>query len=192
MRRGGPMRAPMRGKRTAERADALRMPVGGRRRERRKLGGPMRAPKEIVMEKNRDSQDLQIEEGKELHIDYEKLSKAIRLCGNLIPVAVQNIDTMEIILIAYANHEALEATFRTGMATFWSTSRNELWVKGKSSGNTFSVKKIFVNCEQNSLVYRVRPEAGGICHTYDKSCKSRNCFYRVLDMGKATLHNIDP
>jgi phosphoribosyl-AMP cyclohydrolase len=134
----------------------------------------------------------QLEEGNELTLDYSKLSKAVKLCNDIIPVAVQDVETMEVILIAYINQKAFEHTLQTGTATFWSTSRNELWIKGKSSGNVFTVKNILVNCEQNSLVYKVRRKAEGICHTYNKSGKSRNCFYRKLNLKDLTLENIDP
>jgi phosphoribosyl-AMP cyclohydrolase len=134
----------------------------------------------------------QLEEGKELTLDYSKLSNVVISCNNILPVAVQDMETMEVILIAYTNQEAFEHTLKTKIATFWSTSRNELWIKGNSSGNTFTVKNILVNCEQNSLVYIVQRNAGGICHTYNKSGKSRNCFYRKLNMKNMNLENIDP
>lgn len=133
-----------------------------------------------------------IEEGKKLNIDFSKILKVSRSCNNIIPVAVQNIKTKEIILIAYTNDEAFKKTIESRIATFWSTSRNELWIKGKSSGNTFKIIKIFVNCEQNSLVYLVEPENEGICHTYNKKGISRNCFYRLLNLETLELENIDP
>jgi phosphoribosyl-AMP cyclohydrolase len=137
-------------------------------------------------------ENKKLEEGKELTLDFSKLAKVVKSCNKIIPVAVQDIKTMEVILVAYTNQKAFEYTIKTGIATFWSTTRNELWIKGKTSGNIFTVKNIFVNCEQNSLLYMVEGKAGGICHTYNKSGKSRNCFYRKLDIEKLTLENIDP
>ena len=83
----------------------------------------------------------------------------------VIPCAVQNVDTGEVILVAYVNDVALHARSRRASAVFWSTSRNELWEKGKTSGETFDLLEVRVNCEQNSLLYVVRPRRGGICHT---------------------------
>ena len=96
------------------------------------------------------------------------------------------------ILVAYANKQALEESLKTRIATFWSTSRNELWVKGKTSGQYFELLEVRVNCEQNSLVYIVRPKGGGICHTYNKDGKPRNCYYRKLDFDTGNLVNTDP
>ena len=75
---------------------------------------------------------------------------------------------------------------------FWSTSRNELWEKGKTSGETFDLIEVRVNCEQNSLLYRVRPRRGGICHTKSRRGDPRNCFYRRLDLDSLELENLDP
>ena len=109
-----------------------------------------------------------------------------------MPVAVQNIDTGEIILIAYVNREALLKSVKLNQAVFWSTSRNELWVKGATSGNYFELIEVYVNCEQNSFVYKVRPRVGGICHTKNKAGKPRNCFYRRLKLETMQLENINP
>ena len=78
---------------------------------------------------------------------------------------MQHADTGEVILVAYVNEQALRSAIETRSAVFWSTSRNELWEKGKTSGETFELVEVRVNCEQNSLLYRVRPRRGGICHT---------------------------
>ena len=77
-------------------------------------------------------------------------------------------------------------------AVFWSTSRNELWEKGKSSGELFELVDVLVNCEQNSLVYRARPRRGGICHTRNGNSRARNCYYRRLDCDSWSLENLDP
>ena len=134
----------------------------------------------------------QLEEGKELQLDFDKLNKVITQDSGVIPVAVQNADTKEIILIAYTNKTAFEKSIDTRIATFWSTSRNELWIKGETSGNTFELVEVYVNCEQNSLVYRVRPKGEGICHTYNSRKEARNCFYRRLNLETGTLENINP
>ena len=126
-----------------------------------------------------------IEETDELKLDFDKLNMSV------IPVAVQNADTNEVILVAYTNKEALDLSIKTGIVTFFSTSRNEIWVKGATSGATFELCEIFVNCEQNSLVYKVRPKKEDICHTKNKSGKARNCFYRKLDFKTNKLINLD-
>jgi phosphoribosyl-AMP cyclohydrolase len=134
----------------------------------------------------------ELEEGTELVLDFEKISKVASQSSGIIPVAVQNVDTGEVILIAYTNKEAFDKTIETGIVTFWSTSRNELWVKGATSGNTFELVEVRVNCEQNSLLYIVRQKGEGICHTSNSSGKARNCFYRRLDTGTGKLENLDP
>ena len=132
-----------------------------------------------------------LEEGRELQLDFDKLRKATTACPDILPVAVQHIETGEVILVAYANAEALRVARATRTAVFWSTSRNELWEKGKTSGETFELIEIRVNCEQNSLLYRVRPRRAGICHTKNSAGAPRNCFYRVLDFETGELKNLD-
>lgn len=134
----------------------------------------------------------ELEEGTALQLDFDKLAKAAAACPTVIPVAVQNIDTHEVILIAYVNEAALQKSIETKSAVFWSTSRNELWEKGKTSGETFELVEILTNCEQNSLVYKVRPRHGGICHTKNREGEPRNCYYRRVDTGSMTLENLDP
>ena len=139
-----------------------------------------------------EAERRRIEEGDELRLDFHKLEKAVASSPGILPVAVQNVDTGEVILVAYVNEQALKRAIETRTAVFWSTSRNELWEKGRSSGNTFELVEIRVNCEQNSLLFRVRPRAGGICHTVNREGKPRNCFYRRLDFETGKLVNLDP
>jgi phosphoribosyl-AMP cyclohydrolase len=134
----------------------------------------------------------ELEEGSGLSLDFDKIAKVAARSPGVLPVAVQNADTKEVILVAYASKEDLQHSLKTGIATFWSTSRNELWVKGASSGNTFELVEVRVNCEQNSLLYIVRPKGEGICHTYNSKGKARNCFYRKLNTDAGTLENLDP
>lgn len=132
-----------------------------------------------------------LEEGAELLLDLTKLPR-VGEASNLVPCAVQHADTGEVILVAYVNEQALARARETRRAVFWSTSRNELWEKGATSGETFSLVEVLVNCEQNSLVYRVRPDRGGICHTLNASGEARNCYYRRLDLERDQLTNLDP
>ena len=134
----------------------------------------------------------ELEEGKELRLDFTKIAKIAAKCPDVIPVAVQNADTQEVILIAYVNELALKTAVQTRTAVFWSTSRNELWEKGKTSGETFELLEVYVNCEQNSLVFKVRPRRGGICHTKNCHGEPRNCYYRRLNLDTWELENINP
>lgn len=134
----------------------------------------------------------ELEEGKELRLDFTKIAKIAAKCPDVIPVAVQNADTKEVILIAYVNELALKTAVQTRTAVFWSTSRNELWEKGKTSGETFELLEVYVNCEQNSLVFKVRPRRGGICHTKNCQGEPRNCYYRRLNLDTWELENINP
>ena len=129
-----------------------------------------------------------IEETDKLSLDWEKISGMSRE-NKVIPVAVQNIVTKEVILVAYTNEEAFNETVRRKKLVLWSTSRNKLWFKGAESGNTFTVNRIFVNCEQNSLVYQVTPDKGNICHTSYNGV-ANNCYYRELDMDSMKLINL--
>jgi phosphoribosyl-AMP cyclohydrolase len=134
----------------------------------------------------------QLEEGNILQLDFSKLTKVAAACPDVIPVAVQNVETNEVILVAFVNEIALKTAIETKTAVFWSTSRNELWIKGKTSGETFELLEVYVNCEQNSLLYKVRPRRGNICHTKNRKGEARNCFYRRLNMETGQLENVDP
>jgi phosphoribosyl-AMP cyclohydrolase len=127
----------------------------------------------------------ELEEGKELRLDFTKLQKIAKTGIPVLPVVVQDADSCEVLVVAYSNQEALDHSLRTGIATFWSTSRNELWIKGATSGDTLQLVDVRVNCEQNSLLYLVRMVGGGVCHTRDAGGKTRKtCYYRSLKGGK--------
>jgi phosphoribosyl-AMP cyclohydrolase len=132
-----------------------------------------------------------LEEGAALTLDWSKLEQAAAV-GGVVPCAVQDVDSGEVILVAYVNQQALRVAVETRSAVFWSTSRNELWEKGKTSGETFELLEVRVNCEQNSLLYRVRPLRGGICHTKNAAGEARNCYYRSLDFESGALVNLNP
>ena len=133
-----------------------------------------------------------LEEGTTLALDFAKLAKVTARCPDVIPVAVQHADTREVILVAYTNERALRLSLDTRTLVLWSTSRNELWEKGKTSGETFELLEARVNCEQNSLLYLVRPRRGGICHTKNARGEPRNCYYRRIRPGTEELENLDP
>jgi phosphoribosyl-AMP cyclohydrolase len=96
----------------------------------------------------------------------------------LVPVIVQDYTTGEVLMLAYMNRQAWEATLKTRQATYWSRSRNELWVKGETSGNRQEVKEIYVDCDEDTVLLKVI-QKGGACHK-----GYRSCFYRRLDEDK--------
>ena len=134
----------------------------------------------------------EIEESKDLKLDFGKIARVAAACPDVIPVAVQHADTGEVILVAYTNERAFKEAVSRRTLVLWSTSRNELWEKGKTSGETFDLVEAFANCEQNSLVYRVRPRRSGICHTKNRAGRPRNCYYRRINPVTLELENLDP
>jgi phosphoribosyl-AMP cyclohydrolase len=95
--------------------------------------------------------------------------------GGLIPVIVQDTKTREVLMMAYANEEAVQLTRTTGYAHYYSRSRKKLWKKGEESGHFQKVEKILVDCDEDCLIYEVE-QTGAACHT-----GYRTCFYRTLD-----------
>jgi len=93
----------------------------------------------------------------------------------LITTVVQDATTHEVLMVAWMNAEALKRTQDSGEAWFWSRSRQTLWHKGETSGNTMQVKDIRVDCDEDTLLLKVDP-AGPACHTGE-----RTCFYRALE-----------
>jgi phosphoribosyl-AMP cyclohydrolase len=130
----------------------------------------------VGLDKPYDNQS--IEGTSELRLDFMKLTSNNQ---NVIPVAVQHAETNEIILIAYTNEIAFNEAIKKRKAIFLSTSRNKLWFKGEDSGNAFTLHSVYVNCEQNSLVYKVTPDKDNICHTSINGA-ANNCFYRELNL----------
>jgi len=103
-------------------------------------------------------------------MDYSKLD-------GLIPAVVQDAESSEVLMVAFMNEAALAATRRTGYATFFSRSRGTLWMKGETSGNTLEVVDILVDCDEDTVLVKVkRLGDGNVCHTGE-----RTCFFRTLD-----------
>ena len=99
----------------------------------------------------------------------------------LIPVVTQDSKTKEVLILAFANKEAFEETIRSGYATYFSRSRNELWKKGLTSGDLLKIEEIRINCEQNSLLYLVTPQGKGACHAKRKDgLPHTSCYYRRI------------
>ena len=97
-------------------------------------------------------------------MDYSKLD-------GLIPAVIQDADTSEVLMVGFMNDVALEATRLTGFATFFSRSRNTLWMKGETSGNTLEVVEILVDCDDDTVLLKVnRLGDGNVCHTGTRTC----------------------
>ncbi|MBN1886367.1 MAG: phosphoribosyl-AMP cyclohydrolase [Thermoflexales bacterium] len=94
--------------------------------------------------------------------------------NGLIPAVLQDVESGEVLMVAWMNAEALDLTLQTGEAHFWSRSRQELWHKGATSGNVMRVREIRVDCDADVLLLSVAP-AGPACHT-----GQRSCFFRTL------------
>lgn len=97
----------------------------------------------------------------------------------LIPAIVQDYKTNEVLMLAYVNKEAWEKTLETGKAHYWSRSRNKLWLKGESSGHVQVIHEIFVDCDEDTIIYKVEQLGGAACHVGYSSC-----FYRKVVDGK--------
>jgi phosphoribosyl-AMP cyclohydrolase len=123
-----------------------------------------------------------LEDGTILSLDFSKLNQIGNAGHPVLPVVVQDSDSGEVLIVAYANEEALRETLKKKEAVFFSTSRNEIWHKGATSGDTLSLVEVRVNCEQNSLLYLVRPQGEGACHTKTDDGNARSsCYYRSID-----------
>ncbi len=95
-------------------------------------------------------------------LDWKKMD-------GLIPVVVQDANSKEMLMLAYANKEALEKTLSTGYAHYWSRSRQQLWMKGETSGHTQKIKKVLADCDYDALLYIVE-QKGPVCHTGKDTC----------------------
>ena len=128
----------------------------------------------------------ELEEGKVLNINFEKR-------GGFAPTIVQDVRNGQVLMLAYVNKEALDETLRSSMATFWSTSRNELWTKGATSGDFLKIIDIYLDCDQDAIVYRVEPQGQGACHTKDSETNAarKSCFYRKVNLETGRLEAID-
>jgi phosphoribosyl-AMP cyclohydrolase len=100
---------------------------------------------------------------------------ALHYTDGLIPVVVQDADSKEVLMVAYANDEAVRLTRETGFAHFYSRSRKKLWKKGEESGHVQEIREILVDCDEDCLLYLV-DQKGAACHT-----GYRTCFYRTLE-----------
>jgi phosphoribosyl-ATP pyrophosphohydrolase/phosphoribosyl-AMP cyclohydrolase len=103
-------------------------------------------------------------------MDYSKLD-------GLIPAVIQDAESSEVLMVGFMNEVALAETRRSGFATFFSRSRNTLWMKGETSGNKLEVVDILVDCDEDTVLVKVkRLGDGNVCHTGERSC-----FFRTLE-----------
>lgn len=107
--------------------------------------------------------------GRENYPDFEKQ-------GGLIPAIVQDDETGEVLMLGYMNEESYKMTIETGKATFFSRSRNELWIKGETSGNYQFVKSVHLDCDLDTVLVKVKG-IGPCCHTGSKSC-----FFKEIEV----------
>lgn len=134
----------------------------------------------------------ELEEGLKLELDFSKLKKIAACSEDVIPAIAQCARTGEVLIVGYVNALALETAAKEGMATFWSTSRNELWIKGKTSGDYLKLVDILVNCEQNSIVYKVELVGKGSCHTKGKDGMPRyGCYYRKAIIKDGNIEGLE-
>ena len=101
----------------------------------------------------------------------------------LIPAIAQDWQTGEVLMFAYINQEAWEKTLQTGIATYWTRSRRKLWVKGESSGNIQKIKEILVDCDLDTVIFKIEQVGDAACHEGFRSC----FFRRVEADGSLTI-----
>jgi phosphoribosyl-AMP cyclohydrolase len=106
-----------------------------------------------------------------VELDFSKID-------GLVPAIVQDHETGEVLMLAFMNQQAWEATLKTGEATFWSRSRQRLWVKGKTSGHLQRVKEIFIDCDNDTVLLKVEQLGAAACHT-----GYRSCFFQKVENG---------
>ena len=109
-------------------------------------------------------------------MNYPELNYRLNINGEDLIIAVaQDIETSEVLMVAFMNQEAFKKTLKTGNAHYWSTSRNKLWVKGESSGHLQKVQEILTDCDKDAVVLKIKQE-GAACHKGYYSC-----FYREIE-----------
>jgi phosphoribosyl-AMP cyclohydrolase len=102
--------------------------------------------------------------------------------GGLVPAIVQDYQTGEILMLAYMNPDAFNTTLSTGKATYYSRSRQTLWVKGETSGNMQLIKEIRIDCDDDTVLLKVEQLGGAACHT-----GYRSCFYKKVEDGSIRI-----
>jgi phosphoribosyl-AMP cyclohydrolase len=121
-------------------------------------------------------------------LDFGKLSKFFgsNKKEGILPAVAQNSETGEILIVGHANSQAIAYALKKRIATFWSVSRNELWIKGaEESGNFLDISDILIDCEGASIIYLVKLRKGRACHTKDEDGQNRiSCFFRGIQISE--------
>ena len=110
-----------------------------------------------------------------IELDFKKTD-------GLIPAIAQDHSTGEVLMMAYINEASWLATLKTGKATYWSRSRQTLWIKGETSGNVQLIKEIRIDCDNDTVLFKIDQLGGAACHT-----GHRSCFYQVVDNGSVVV-----
>lgn len=100
----------------------------------------------------------------------------------LLPAIVQDSESNEVLMLAYINEEAFNYTIETGNAHYWSRSRNKLWLKGESSGHLQKIHSILVDCDNDTVIYKIKQIGGAACHK-----GYRSCFYQKVEGGNLAV-----
>ena len=110
-----------------------------------------------------------------IQLDFDKLN-------GLVPAITQDFETGEVLMVGFMNEAAWEKTLSTGKATYFSRSRQALWVKGKTSGNIQRIKEIRIDCDDDAVLLKVEQVGGAACHT-----GHRSCFFKKIENGIITI-----
>ena len=110
-----------------------------------------------------------------INLNFDKMD-------GLVPAIVQDYETGEVLMLAFMNQDSWEATLASGKATYYSRTRQNLWIKGKTSGNTQIVKEISIDCDDDTVLLKVEQIGGAACHTGYKSC-----FFKRVDDGSVKV-----
>ncbi|MFA9289819.1 MAG: phosphoribosyl-AMP cyclohydrolase [Solirubrobacteraceae bacterium] len=132
-----------------------------------------------------ENEFIDIEETQQILLNFDKRN-------GLLPVVVQESSTGLVLMVASINKEALESTITKKLATFYSTSRKKLWTKGEESGNYLMIDEVFIDCDQDAVIYKVTLKKGGVCHTFNKEGINRkSCFYRKINLDTNNLEFLE-
>lgn len=110
-----------------------------------------------------------------IKLDFNKLD-------GLVPAIVQDFETGQVLMLAFMNAQAWETTLTTGKATYYSRTRNKLWIKGETSGHFQIVKEIRIDCDNDTVLLKVEQVGGAACHTGHKSC-----FFQRVEAGSVKI-----
>jgi phosphoribosyl-AMP cyclohydrolase len=112
-----------------------------------------------------------------MEIDFDKMQ-------GLAPAIVQDADNGEVLMLGFMNRESLEATLRTGFVTFYSRTRRKLWMKGETSGNRLQMLSAATDCDQDTLLFRVKVQGDGlVCHEGTRSCFTKSLVAAAVEGG---------